>query len=447
MEAKERRLENASTELTVKVPVEAIHKEYDKEFNKISKNAKIDGFRQGKAPLDLVKKKYYDTAKQNVLEQIVKDFYLKAIDELELRPVDHPKFDFEAFNDNEPFEFKAIVDLYPTVELGEYKGIEVEEDQVTVADEDVTAEIDAVREKQVELELRGDDEAAQKGDQVSIKIKKLDGTNKDSEEGFFDMDVVAGKSGSNLEFDDYVEGLKKGDSKEIELKYPDDYRIEGLRGEASSYIIKVGDINKRNFPELTDEFVKSLGEFETVAELTDNTRETLEKYTSERSRSEAKSMVLNKVIEKSNYEIPKSLMEQEKKGIIARLGQRMNMQIDDPKMLAAMMGMKEDSLNEKLDEQALQSIKTTLTLAELNEKEKFEVTEEIYDEKLKVIAEQYQQSFEDLKAAFEKSGDKEKMKSDMIFDLAMDFLYDNAKVKKGKAYSARDYLTRENTNQ
>ncbi|MFW6366039.1 MAG: trigger factor [Spirochaetota bacterium] len=438
MEVTEKKLENASAMLQITVPQEEIAEQFEKQYQIIQKNAKVDGFRKGKVPMDIIRTRFKSNAEPDVIEALIRDNYLKALEKLDIRPIDHPKCDFESFDQDTPFTFTAIVDLYPEVTLGEYTSIPVEEAKVTVSDADIMREIEAIREKHATLEVR-EEGVVQKGDQVTLSVSRLnqDGEKEDPNQ----MNVIAGQSDKPYEFDIHVVGMEKGGVKEIDITYPKDYSTKQLAGETVPYVVVVDEISIRHLPPLDDEFAKDLGKYETLDQLKQKTRNDIEKYVEQRTRGNAKTEILQKIIDKSAYEIPNSLIQREKESIFNRMKQRFNIpSIDDPGVFAALMGMDKDGFDNKLAEEARQSIKTTLTLSEIAKKEELAVTDEEYDARLAEIASQYQKSVEEIRDLFQKNGAVDNVKSDMLFDKAMDFLYDNAKVKKGKTKSLEDFM-------
>ncbi|MDA3900974.1 MAG: trigger factor [Spirochaetes bacterium] len=443
MEVKERKLENASMELAITVPAEEVTKQFDIEYKKIQKKAKIDGFRPGKAPIEVVKKKFKDSALSGAAESLIQSTYFDAVKQADIRPIDYPKVDFETIEDGTPFSYTAIVDLYPEVELADYTGIPAEEIRVKLTDKDVDTEIDAMREKHAKITPREENAVVQKGDQVEIKVKQLTDENQDSEEGFSPMQVIAGKSNNNYDFDPHVIGMACNQPKEVSLSYPKDYRVEAIAGETLPYQIVVTAINERILPAADDEFAKDLGEFETLDELRKKTRDDMERYVTERARGEAKSEILKKIVEASSYQIPLSMIEKEKTSIFGRLKQRFNINLDDQSMFAALMGMSPEDFDKKLAEEAEQSIKTSVTLGEIALVEKLEVTDDKYNEQLQKIADQYQKSREEIAELFDKNGMKQNVQSELLFDLAMDFIYEKAKIKKGSTFSMKEFMERQ----
>jgi trigger factor len=436
LEVTEKRLENSSTSLEITVPVNIITEHFEKQYKKLQKSAKVDGFRKGKVPIEIIRKKFREAAAPDVVESVIQEQYIKALDELKIEPVDRPKVEFGNFKDDEPFTFTAIVDIFPTVTLGDYKNIPVEEDSVKISDKDIDTEIDGIRQKHATLSVK-DDGVAEVGNQVEFESEDLASAD---ENPVRKESVIIKKDSKTHEFDSHLIGMKKNEEKEVELTYGKDYQVESLRGQKFIYKIKITEIYNRTLPALDDDFAKDLGEYETLDALKKKTREDMERYFQQRVRGEAKSRILNKIIEKANYDIPKSLINREKESIQQRMKERYNLQIDDPKIFAALFGTTPEDYDKQLEDEAQKSIKTTLTLSEVGKVEKLEVTDEEYEKHLEEVAPQYQKNPIELKKILEENGNESNVKSDLLYNKTMDFIYDNAKIKKGKTYSVEEYM-------
>ncbi|HNX60828.1 MAG TPA: trigger factor, partial [Spirochaetota bacterium] len=226
MNIQERKLENSRMEITVQVPADRILAEYENSFKRIQKSAKLDGFRQGKAPLAMVKTRFKERADQDVVENIVKDCYLEAVKEKDYHPISYPRFNFERLESGKDFSFTASFDVPPTVDLGNYKGISVNERQCTVKDDDVMDEINGIRENHAVISKKDDGRPAEKGNLVKIKVKRIDNVAPDLVDATEarDVTVLAGAKDDKFEFDPHVIGMNVDDVKDVVLTYPKDYQ-------------------------------------------------------------------------------------------------------------------------------------------------------------------------------------------------------------------------------
>lgn len=448
MQVQVKKLENATVELHIQVPADAVSGYYSKELETLRKTAKIDGFRQGSAPVQMVKSKYADVLNKNLLESVVKDTYFKAVEEQNLRPIEYPSFDFDAIKEGEAFDYKAIVELYPTVTLKDYKKIKVKEKQVKIGDEDVTSEVDRMRDERAQLEDKPEGEPVAKGDQVVVKYRlMLDSKSaadiQDNE--LSEITVIAGRSEKKYEFDAHVNGMKVGDSKMIEVSYPSDYSAESLAGKKSKYYIKIAKIQKRVIPAADDAFAASFGDgsVSTMTALRDKIRESIEKYATDKTKADAKAEILDSIVSAGSFDIPLSLVKKEKEQIIENMKRRVNMQETNLPLLASFFGTDEKGFIEKIDAEAEKSIRTTLTLSEIAVRENLEVTDELYKSRVGEMAQQYGYGAEELAKVLEENGGKRRIMSEMIYDVAMDYIYDNADITKEKPVAFTKFVGNE----
>ena len=429
-------------EITVQVPADRILAEYENSFKRIQKSAKLDGFRQGKAPLAMVKTRFKERADQDVVENIVKDCYLEAVKEKDYHPISYPRFNFERLESGKDFSFTASFDVPPTVDLGNYKGISVNERQCTVSDDDVMEEINGIRENHAVISKKDDGRPAEKGNLVKIKVKRIDNVSPDLVDATEarDVTVLAGAKDDKFEFDPHVIGMNVDDVKDVVLTYPKDYQYKSVAGQTHTYRIVATEIQNRALPALDDEFAKDLGEYETLDDMKKKIRERLETFVSEKGRGEAKGEILKKIVEGSKFDIPETMVEEEKKSVLERLGQRIGYQFNSVAEIAPFFGMKAEDMEAKMRDEALMSVKTSLVVSEIIRKENLTVTEEKYNEALEDMAKRNGRPVEELKKMIDANNAKGRLDSEILYNGAIDFVYAQAKVKKEKPVSVKDFM-------
>jgi trigger factor len=438
----EKKLDKSRMEISVEIPPERIAEEYENVFVKIQKNAKVDGFRQGKAPLAMVKTRYKDHADDQVVEDLIKSTYLEAVKEKNLQPISYPTFDIpERLAEGKSFSYKAIFDVPPTIELGTYKSIATDERQCSVTELDVLEHIDSMREQHAVLSKKDEALPVEKGDMVKIKVKRVDNIAPEAAEAadYRDVSVLAGSRDDQFEFDNHVIGLKINEEKDVTFVYPKDYQYKSVAGQTQVFRVKIAEVQKRELPVLDDEFAKDLGEYSTLDELKKKVKEDMEKFVSEKARGEAKGEILKKIVENSTYEIPESMIEQEKKEVFNRLCQRIGYQAESPDQLAPFFGMKPEDLKNRLAEDAAQTIKTTLAVNEIARKENITPTEEKYAAAIADIAVRMKKDAAEVADIIEKNEGRKRLESEIIYNDTVDFVYAQAKVKKLSGISFKEF--------
>jgi trigger factor len=438
----EKKLENSRMEITVEVPADLIEKEYESSFIRIQKSAKLDGFRPGKAPLAMVKARYQDRADQDVVENIVKDNYFEAIKEKSLSPISYPTFDFGKLTRGQNFTFKAAFDVAPTMTLGSYTGIAVEERTCTISDLDVNEEIESLREQHAIISKKEDGKPVAKGDIAKLKVKRIDHVAPEAAEAldWRDVSVLAGQHQEDYEFDAHVEGMNVGEEKTVSMTYPADYQYKSLAGQTQKHVIRVDEIQKRELPAVDEDFVKDLGTYESVADMKAKIRVDLEKLISQKGRGEAKSEILKKIVEGSSFEIPQTMIDEERESIFKRLCQRIGFQAQSIDQIAPFFGMKAEELGAKLSDEAAQSIKTSLAVGEITKKEELKVSEEQYSKAIAEMSVSMKRSEDELRTMIEKSQSRARVESEILYDAAIEFLYEKAKVKKLSPVALKEFV-------
>jgi trigger factor len=436
----EKKLENATMELEIDVPIEQVESEYQAVFNKLKNLVKVDGFRKGKAPLQMVEARFRNEADQEVAENLLRSVFLQAVEEKQLTPIAYPKYQFEKISREEPFRFKAVFETPPTIELGKYKGIAADEQECNIDDTSVQAEISAIQERFAKIDKKADDAVVENGDMVNLKVKRIDDvdeTGRDSVE-WKDYQIVVGKSNDESALDKHIGGMKVNEEKEVEVKYPKDYYIKDLAGQKVTYLVMIGVINSMELPELNDEFAKKLG-YETVGEFTTKTKEYIEKYVTEKSRGDAKAQILKQIVEDSKYEIPESMILNEMNRLFKRTCDSVGYQSENMEEFASLMGIEPAAFAEQLRQEGTQTIKTTLALSEISRKEEMKVDEAKYKEVVENIAKRNGKTVEEIEKIITENDSRENIENELLLDGAMEFIYENAKIKKLKPITFEEF--------
>jgi len=438
----EKKLENAVVELEIEIPVEKVELEYKAVFNKIQRKAKIDGFRPGKVPMPIIESKYNEHAGPDVAENLAKNALFEAVEQSQLAPVSEPRIEYAAIKRDEPFKFTARIEVMPTVVLGEYKGISADEKTCTVTDQDVLNEIDTVREKTAVIDtVEGDDAVVENGNLVKFKLKRIDDVEKDMVDTieFRPYSIVVGKSKDEYTLDKHLLGLKKGVEKEITISYPADYYIGDFAGKAITYLAVVTEIGKVTLPELNDEFAVNNG-YESVEDMKIKTRSYLEKFVNDRIRNESRNELILKIADTCTFDIPESMILNEMYSIFQKTQQRIGYHAESLEQFASLLGIDPEEYRGKLKEDAVKSIKNTLLLSEIVKKEDMKVAEEKFSEVVETLAKSMQRPSEDLYQMMEENNSRANVEQDILLEMALDFIYENAKVKKLGPVALDDFV-------
>ncbi|HOW83628.1 MAG TPA: trigger factor [Spirochaetota bacterium] len=442
MNITDKKLDNASMELTIEVPADRVEIEYKAVYDKLKRTVAVDGFRKGKVPMQIVESRYAGYADQEVTENIIKSSFLDAVTEKQLTPIAEPHYDFEPVKRGQSFTFKAVFDTPPKIEIGKYREIPVDERACAIEDADIEKEIDAMRDQYAVVTKKEDQNAVVvKGDLVKIQMKRIDDVDKSvrDEVEYKEYPIIVGRVKQDSVLDDQIEGMKSGEEKEIEVKYPKEYYIKDLAGQKAKYMVKVSEINDRKLPELDDEFAKKVG-YESMEDFRKKTREYMEKFVADKSSGEAKFEVIKQVIEGSTFEIPESMIIGEMYEVFRKTQQRFGDKSETIDAFCSAMGLNPEDFRAQLREEALYSIKKSLILFEIARKEELSVSDETFNEFVKSYSERTSIPAEEVEKIIEKNRSRESIENELLLNNSIDFLYSNAKVNKVKPVSFEEFI-------
>ncbi|MBM7554593.1 trigger factor [Thalassobacillus pellis] len=426
MSAKWEKKEGNQGVLTVEVPAEDFDRALDQAFKKVVKQVQVPGFRKGKVPRKLFEQRFgVESLYQDALDIVLPEAYMNAVQETGIEPVDRPEVDVQQIEKGKEVIFTADVTIKPEVELGEYKGLEVEELETEVTDEDVENELKTLQEKQAELVVKEDGEV-EEGDTVVMDF-----------EGFVDGEAFEGGQADNYSleigsgsfipgFEDQLKGKKAGEEVDVEVTFPEEYHAEELAGKEATFKVKIHEVKGKELPELDDEFAKDVDEeVETLDELKKKTRERLEEQKKTEAENHKRDTLVQKAAENATVEIPDAMVDTELDRMINEFEQRLQMQGMTKDMYFQFTGSDEDGLREQMKEDAAKRVKTNLTLEAIANEENVEASDEDVKAELENMASMYQTDVDNLTQML--GGNTDMVKEDLKVRKAIDVLVANSK--------------------
>ena len=366
------------------------------------KDAKVDGFRKGHVPADVLEKKFKKEIEGEILNHIISEEYRKAVEENNLSPIADIKL--EKYENNEDnVEVVFTIPVLPEINLGDYKSVKVEKEALDVNDEKVNAEIEIMRSNAGKLKEVADDEAAKDKDVANINFEGfVDGEAFDGgkAEGF---DLTLGSKSFIDTFEDQIIGHKKGDEFDVNVTFPEEYHAENLKGKPAVFKVKVNSIKRKEEAELNEDLAKELG-YDSVEDLKVKTKENLTKREETRIENEYRGKVVDAVVDTVNFEIPEAVVEREIQFQINRFAQQLQMQGMSLNQYFEMTGQDIEKMRESIKESAEKSVKRDLVLTEIAKAENVQATEEEVNAELDRTALMYGMDREGLIAEVRKSG-------------------------------------------
>ena len=426
MDVKIEKPEKNVVKLEITVDSQVFDECMNKAFNKNKHRFSIPGFRKGKAPRGIVERYYGEQVLyEDAINFACGDAYNKAIDDNGLEPVDRPEIDIVQIGSGQDLVFTATVTVKPEVELGQYKELEVEKEEVKVTEEDVLAELNRVAERNAKR-VTVEDRPVQNGDIVNIDY-----------EGSIDGEAFEGSTakGHNLAvgsgtfipgFEEQLVGLNLNEEKEISVKFPEDYHSKDVAGKEAVFKVKINDIKFRQLPEINDEFAGDVSEFETLEEYKQDIMKNLTKKAQEAADRKLEDAVVAKATDNASCDIPDVMVERRLDELIRQFDTYLRYQgLDIPSYLR-IMGMDADKFRGEYRETALRDVKTQLVLEKIAMTEGIEATDEEYDQELEKMAEQYRKPVEEMKKHLH-NDDIEYIKNSIISRKTVAMLVENVK--------------------
>ena len=424
--------EKNKVKLTITVDAEtfrqANHAAYLKNRGKIN----VPGFRKGKAPMPVILQRYGEgTFYEDAFDELFPNAYSDALSEHDVKPVENPALDILEIGE-EGVKFTAEVTVVPEIELGKYKGVKIEVPEVKIGAKEVNDTVEREREKIARwVDV---DRAVKKGDKATIDYKGfVDG--EAFEGGEAQGHVLEIGSGSFIPgFEGSVIGMKKGDEKDIMVTFPKEYHSEELKGKEAKFEVKVHEIKEKELPGLDDEFAKDVSEFDTLDEYKKDIKKKLTEAEERRVENEKENLILQKIVEKSNVEIPEPMIRRETDYMINDMAQRMSYQGINMEQYMQLTNTTVDMLREQYKTDAENRVKTQLVFEAIQKKENFEVTDEDLERELEEIASGGSKSVEEVKKTLNEDNMKY-LREVALSKKTVNFLKENAeiKVKEAKA--------------
>ena len=359
----------------------------------------MPGFRKGKVPRPIFEQRFgVEALYQDAVDILLPEAYGEAIDETGINPVAQPEVSVTQIEKGKDFIFDATVTVEPEVELGEYKGLEIEKQDTELTDEELQESIDHSLGHLAEMVVK-EDGAVENGDTVNIDFSgSVDGEEFEGgqAEGY---DLEVGSGSFIPGFEEQLEGMKTGEEKDVVVTFPEEYHAEELAGKEATFKTKVNEIKYKEVPELTDEVANEL---DSNAETVDEYKENLRKRLSEQKATEAenteKEEAINKATDNTTIDIPEAMVNTELDRMIQEFGQRIQQQGLDLQTYYQISGQNEEQLREQMKDDAEQRVKTNLTLTAIADAENVEVSDEDIDKELEKMSEQFNISVEDIKS-------------------------------------------------
>lgn len=428
MEVKMEKIEANVVKFEVKVEAAKFNEALNKAFKKNAHRYNVPGFRKGKVPMAMFKKYYgVEVLFEEALNICIDETYPQALKDNSVKPVDYPEIDIVEVGEGKDLVYTAKVTTFPEVELGEYKGVEVKKVSYEVSEEEVEKQLKAMQEKNARVETKTEG-TVENGNIAVIDFK-----------GFVDEVAFEGGEGSDYpleigsgtfigDFETQLVGLATGESKDVNVTFPENYGKEELNGKAAKFEVTVKEIKVKELPVLDDEFAKEVSEFDTIAEVKEDITKKATEQNEARAKSEFEEAVVNAAVDNAKVEIPEVMVGKEVDAMIKDLEQRLSYQGITLEQYYEFTGNNDEKMKSLMKERAERKVKTDLVLDSITKAENIEVTEEELKAKAIEVAKMYSAGEEEKMAELILNAQKDMLRLDALTTKTIKLLVDNAKV-------------------
>jgi trigger factor len=410
-------------ELELEIPAETVQKAVERVAKEFARVARVPGFRPGKAPVTLIRRRFADDIKSEVLQSLVPGQIERAVSESKLVPVTQPQVDKVDFTETGPVKFRATFEVLPEFDLGQYKDLEVEIDDVKIEDTDVDKGLEELRDRAATF-VPVEGRAIADGDYAQLKLKGIPAGGGEP----LDADSVlchVGGEETMEPFNQNLRGASAGDHKSFDVTYPSDYPDPKLQGKTYTYAVEVLGIKEKNRPELTDEFAKDVSDATTLEELRKKMRDNLEAARAHRQSEQAREKLLAQIVKSHEFPVPEALVEHQMDSRLERTVRSLASQGVDPRAV----NVDWVALRSRQKDRSIDDVKAELLLDRIATAEKIEVADEEVEKEIAAIAERSGESATAVRANLTRQGALDRMKSKIRSEKTLDWICSNSRTR------------------
>jgi trigger factor len=412
-------------EISVEIPAAEVTRETESQIQRYQKSARLPGFRTGHVPASVIRQRFGDGLKNDVIEALVPRYFRREAEKQGLIPVSQPRVTDLHFHDGEPIRFKANFEVMPEIQVEGYKDLRADKPDIAVTDAEIEEALNNVREQHATYSTVENRPLAE-GDfaQASMdgKPKDIKDVKEASANPVHMDDVLIEIGGKNTvpEFSQNLTGTSAGEGRIFDVSYPEDISDKRLAGKTFVYTVKVNGIKQKSLPELTDEFAKELGEFTSLDQVRKQIRDNMEAERRHNAERASKDKLVADLVKRNDFEVPEALVDSQidlrlERGLRALAAQGMKMEdlkkMDLPRLRAGQR------------DQAIQDVKSSLLLERIAELEKIEVSDEDVNHEIDALAKQSKQTPEAVRARLTQDGGLDRIRMRIRSEKTLDFLY------------------------
>ncbi len=438
------KIEDNKIKLEVEVAAPDVDTALAKAYRKVVKKINLPGFRKGKVPRRILESRFGpEVLHEDALEELVPPAYEQALEEADIDPINQPEFELVQVEEGKPLLFNAVVEVLPEVELGDYKGLKAEQEEVKIDDLQVDHHIYMLREQNARLVPR-ENEPAREGDLVTIDFKGyIDGEPFEGGEAE-DHSLELGSKSFIPGFEEQLIGVKPDEEIEVKVTFPENYRSEEQAGKEAVFQVKMKQIKEKQLPELNDDFVKEISELETLDEMKADLKEKMLKNAEEQSKSKLEESLIEKVTNASTVKLPEVLVERQIDRMIGDMESYLRQQGLGLDQFLELSGKSMEEMREQNRPEAEKRTKANLVLDAIVKKEGITVDDSEVEEKIAGIAKTYDDQPDRIKGILEQQGRLPVIREEMRIRKAIDLIVDQAEITLVKSEQEKEQTKNKN---
>ena len=376
-------INSVTKKINIEIPVEQVDTEIEKVYAGIQKTAKLQGFRLGKAPLQLIKRTYSDNMREEVMRRFYEQTLFKALKEQKIEPVDSPTIESDILEQGTPFKYSAVVETMPVMLLQDYTNLSVTKGKYILNPDSIEAELKRMQESMAQLVPLDEGSVVENGHLVSVDYSFTVADHPEEDSTAEDSLIEVGGNQLLPEFEEQLIGMKSGEEKEVRVTLPDGYQNTEVVGKEGIFLVTLKEIKRKEIPALDDEFARQAGEFETMEQLRSKMMEYHLKKETERIDNKVKEEIIQALIEKNPLDVPQSMIKRQLDDMFENFNKRLKSQ----RMTIEMMGLNEENFRLRFRDTAEEKVKAGLLMMALIEKENITVSDEELAQRYEQIAE------------------------------------------------------------
>jgi len=411
--------------ISFEIPWEEVKKELDAAYRTVGKKARVKGFRPGKTPRHILETYYRQDAEGEAVSNLVQRSFEEAIEANSFQPVARPQIEQNGIEAEKSFTYSATVELEPVIDPQGYTGLELQKEEASVTDKDVEARLEELRNMYSSLKDVEGDRPVQIGDFLLIDFEgKLGGeTRKELTETGFRIEV--GSKRLVPGFEEALIGLRKGESKEFTVRFPDDYHVKEFAGKDITFNVTVQDAKIKVLPELDEHFVKNFNKYDNLEALKTDLRKSLEEEKGASVKAKMQKAIHDKLLENNPFEVPEAYVERQIFNMMIEYQRRMVMNGMDPDSAANVAA----NLHDQFRDEATRMVRTGILLQRIAEKESLTVDAKQIDDRIRETALRYGRDFESMKASYEKDNLIDRLRDQLLEEITLAFIESRANIK------------------